>query len=275
MRDGKLTISDSMMFGRVMADGEICRGFLKVVLGIEAGEIRYRNVEQYLDPQVGAKGVRLDAVVKADGRALGIEMQTYREHVLGRRFGYYQSALDADALDKGDDYGLLPESYIVFLCTFDPFSAGEPRYTFEPACREHPGTALQCGTHWVALNASAYARERTASLANLLQYVAEGTVAEGDRLVARIDAVIQDANADERWVSRVLSVMSVEENLAMRMAMATREAREEGRAAGREEGERRLGALVSRLAADGRTSELERLSGDRELLARLYEEYGL
>ena len=36
------------MFGRVLCNEEVCRGFLERVLGIEVGDIAYLNREQVL-----------------------------------------------------------------------------------------------------------------------------------------------------------------------------------------------------------------------------------
>ena len=290
MRGGKLTISDSPMFERVMGDAEICKGMIRVILGIEVDSIEYRNVEQRVVPQLGSKGVRLDAFVKADGRVYDIEMQSYRQPFLGARFRYYQSVIDTDSMNEGDDYGDIPESFIVFLCSHDPFGAGLPVYRIERVCLEDPTLDIGCSAHWVALNASAY-RAAPEPLANLLQYVARGTVLQGDELVARIDAAVRKANADRKWVSDAMGIMTMERNHAMLLSIERREAEKrgreeglakgraegqaEGRAEGRAEGESRIKKLVSHLVADGRTDELVRIADDPQLVERLCEEYGI
>ena len=46
-------------------------------------------------------------------------MQSKRN--IEKRTRYYQSLIDIDQLEKNMDYRKLKESYIIFICTFDPF----------------------------------------------------------------------------------------------------------------------------------------------------------
>lgn len=140
MKEKRIPFSNTYMFGRVMRDEAICQGFIETVLGVRVERITYTNAEQVLEPVPDGKGVRLDLYVEADGGAFDLEMQSYGEKALGRRFRYYQSAIDARCLDKGDDYDMLPEAYVVFLCTHDPFGLGLPTYRLE---RMHGGSHLQ------------------------------------------------------------------------------------------------------------------------------------
>ena len=39
--------------------------------------------------------------------------------------------IDIDSLLKGAVYSELKESYVIFICTSDPFESGLPVYTFE------------------------------------------------------------------------------------------------------------------------------------------------
>lgn len=39
-------------------------------------------------------------------------------------------------LEKGCEYAELPDSYVIFLCDFDPFYEGKYRYTFRTACEK-------------------------------------------------------------------------------------------------------------------------------------------
>ena len=49
---------------------------------------------------------------------------------------YYQCAIDNSAINKGGDYNNLPDTFIIFLCTFDYLQKGLPIYTISPACAE-------------------------------------------------------------------------------------------------------------------------------------------
>ena len=45
-------------------------------------------------------------------------MQSKRN--IEKRTRYYQSLIDIDQLEKNMDYRKIKESYIIFICTFDP-----------------------------------------------------------------------------------------------------------------------------------------------------------
>lgn len=307
-------LSNSAMFTRVMSDPELFRQLAEVVTGVRLEPSTDNNVEQTIEPVIGARGVRMDVVAADDGRVIDVEMQARSEPRLGKRLRYYQSTLDVHHLRKGDDYSRLRESFIVFLCTFGAFGLGLPAYHLERACAESAEVHVGDESHWTVLNASAYKGETHRELAAVLEYVATGSVRKDDPFVNRVDAAVRHANGDRKWVEQVYSVMSYEENVRMRYSILARqevaekvaekvaeeveeklaavrqeavaegraegreEGREEGRAEGREEGREEERAAVSRLAAalkaEGRESELIEALSDSGTLAALMREYG-
>lgn len=133
-----LKFSDRWMFNRVLCEKEVCRKVLRAALGIEVGEITYLNAEQAKEPAAASRGVRMDVFAREGSRVFDIEMQVSPEDRIGRRMRYYQAAIDATELGPGEDYGLLPESFVVFFCATDPFRAGEAVYSIERVCLEAP-----------------------------------------------------------------------------------------------------------------------------------------
>ena len=55
-------------------------------------------------------------------------------------------------LDKGMDYMQLKQSFVIFVCTFDPFQLGRHIYTFTNRCVEDPDLLLNDGTQKIILN---------------------------------------------------------------------------------------------------------------------------
>ena len=137
-----LEFADRWMFNRVLCEEEVCRKVLRAALGIEAGEISYLNAEQCFEPLAAGRGVRLDVYARGDGRVYDIEMQVARERDLGRRMRYYQAAMDVGELGPGEDFGVLPESYVLFFCRHDTYGKGEPVYMIERRCGAHPDLAV-------------------------------------------------------------------------------------------------------------------------------------
>lgn len=282
MKLRELTFADAPMFDRVMADEEVCRKVVEVILDVKIDKVVYHNIEQALEPVFGGRGVRLDAYLKDSEAVYDIEMQAYEQLCLDRRFRYYQSAIDANLLRKGEGYDLLPDSYIVFICLSDPYGRGLARYDFERVCSCDPPLLSECGSHWITLNASAHSLAENTRLRSLLEYIASGIIAN-DPLVKLIAGRVSEANRDRKWVDHVYRGMTLEENAAMQVSMAERvfrkkgleEGRAEGMAEGKAEGEKRYGKLIARLLSEGRTDDVARTTEDAQFRAMLYDEFGL
>lgn len=296
---GHFTFTNRLMFNRVVSTPDIFVDLVEVVTGIRFELAGDPQAERTFEPTLSSKGVRMDVVAVGDDRVVDIEMQTQFEPYLGKRLRYYQAALDVSHLDKGSDYGVLPESFIIFLCTHDPFGRGLPVYTLGRCCVEDSSVDVGDESHWIVLNATAYAAANDGQLADVLEYAATGEVRHRGGLVGRIDEAVRDANNDSGWVRNVESVMSLEDGLRMRyqilmrdeVAAARKAAAEEGRAEGmargiaegiaegRAEGiaeERaRTAMLAKRLEKEGRIDELAGALADSKRFDALLVEFGL
>lgn len=87
---------------------------------------------------------------------------------------YYQSMIDIDSLMKGDNYLSLKESYVIFLCTKDPFGLKLPVYTFKNVCQEFKDFNLNDGVNKILFNASAASFEKNIEIRNFLSYLSSG-----------------------------------------------------------------------------------------------------
>ena len=136
-----LTIRDNFMFAAVMMQGDNCKQFLEMLLGIEIERIEI-SYEKSIIYNPECKGVRLDVYAKDENNTCyDIEMQVETEH-LGKRTRYYHSHMDMELLGSGSDYELLPGSYVIFICDFDPFGDEKYCYTFENRCLENSELGL-------------------------------------------------------------------------------------------------------------------------------------
>ncbi|CCI86840.1 Rpn family recombination-promoting nuclease/putative transposase [Lactobacillus gigeriorum] len=119
--------TEDKIFGWVMENEEFCLYVLRIILPfLEIKEIVEFNKQDSLgNDQRESKDIRLDIkVVDKNGRIFDIEMQTSPSKYLGRRLRYYQSTIDgAKVLKPGHDYSELPDTFIIFLCSFDPSEA--------------------------------------------------------------------------------------------------------------------------------------------------------
>ena len=262
----RIAFSNRYMFNRVMLNESICKGVIEAVLGIHPARVDYLNAEQALEVAPDSHGIRMDVYAESSGIVYDIEMQAHAQFALGKRFRYYQGAIDTSHLRRSQTYGELPESYIVFLCLHDPFCRSLPVYSFERSCKENADVNIDCGSHWRVLNASAWEEEGTEDLRNLLRYLQTGETAD-DPLIRRIEAEVEAANEDARWSDMVWSVTTIEENDRQQRIMQLREAREQG--------EQRVERLVSLLLDDNRIDDIRRQTNDVEYRNSLFEKYGI
>lgn len=252
MAEGRLKFTNRWMFNRVMCEEDVCREVLRAVTGIEAGEIVYLNAEQCYEPAAAEKGVRMDVVARESGRVYDIEMQVDREPSVGRRLRYYQAAMDVASLDKGHGYGILPESFIVFFCMYDPFGMGLPVYSIERMCVEAKEMRVGDGSHWTALNARAWV-EAGGAVGEMLEYV--GTGKATGPLTERIDWLVAEFNKDKKWVGRV---HTLEQEMEMQVS----------------EAEAAFGRLIVLLLDAGRVEDARRAATDAGYREELMRELG-
>lgn len=177
----ELSISDNFIFQRVMQNKNLCKRLIERILHIKIRELDYPHTEKSIDLRLDSKSVRLDVYVEDEsGTIYNIEMQTTKGHgdELVKRTRYYQGMIDMDLLGKGVYYDQLRQTYIIFICTFDPFGMDERIYTFRNACLEIPHLLLGDGAAKIFLNAKGLKGVVDADIENFLHYV-DGREAAG------------------------------------------------------------------------------------------------
>lgn len=272
MKDGLLEIRDAPMFGRVMRNDELCRQVLEVILNIKIDHVEYLNTEQEVSPYIDAKGVRLDVYLKDTDKVYDIEMQT-TSTPFGKRMRYYQSSIDSASLDKGDEYDLLPESYIIFICTFDPFGCDIPIYTFERCCLE-TDARIDDMSHWLVLNTTSWSKDADKKRSELLQYIQNSKVGD-DLLTQALSCEVKRNNDDSEWRRSAMGFMTLEHHQNVQLRYEKQKSFEQGEARGKAEGEARKNALIDKLLSDNRIDDLKRSTTDEDFCNQLYKEYGV
>lgn len=148
----ELTIKDNFMFGAVMTDPENCKGLLERVLQFPIACVEVSKEKSILyHPEY--KGVRLDVYAEdAHGTHYDIEMQALQKSSIEKRSRYYHSQMDMEFLHSGEEYTQLPNSYVIFICDFDPFGEKKYCYTFENVCLEDKELVLKDGCKSIFLS---------------------------------------------------------------------------------------------------------------------------
>ena len=222
----ELTIKDNFMFGAVMMDEDNCKGLLERVLQIKIDHVEISR-EKSIVYHPEYKGVRLDVYAKDENQTrYNVEMQVEKKPALGKRSRYYQSQMDMEMLLAGEDYAELPNTYVIFICDFDPFGKGKYRYTFRARCEESSKADLEDGRTVVFLSTCGKNEsEVPKELVTFLKYVKED--------LAGSEKEFHDPYVEQlqKFVRNVKKSREMEERF-----MIFEEMLKEERASGREEG---------------------------------------
>ncbi|MBC6721115.1 Rpn family recombination-promoting nuclease/putative transposase [Treponema sp. Marseille-Q4130] len=207
----ELTFTDDFMFGTVMKNKVICKGVLERLLHIKVGKIEYPSLQKTIAPFYESKGIRLDVYVSDPERVFDIEIQTTLPPSLPKRTRYYQSLMDVDNLLRGQSYADLKESYVIFICTQDPFGRGLPVYEFRNVCTADGTLFLDDKSVKVFYNVGAYGKEDEPELSALLEYLCERRATSG--FTQHIDELVEKAKRNEKFRSRYMSLNIHEDDL--------------------------------------------------------------
>ncbi|ERF60563.1 hypothetical protein HMPREF1325_0979, partial [Treponema socranskii subsp. socranskii VPI DR56BR1116 = ATCC 35536] len=96
------------------------------------------------------------------------------------------------------------ESYVIFICTQDPFGKGLPVYTFRSVCSEDGTLFLDDKSYKVFYNVGAYGKEDEPELSALLEYLCERRATSG--FTQHIDALVEKAKRNEKFRSWYMSL---------------------------------------------------------------------
>lgn len=135
-----LPISNDFMFKKVMGNKRLCKKLVGAIMQKEIADIIYTETEKTIEPYDDSRGVRLDVIIADDKRTrYNLEMQVKNtlgdatgEPLLPKRTRYYQSIMDMDMLQKGQDFDELNPLVLVFICAFD-FSTKDAMSTLSKA----------------------------------------------------------------------------------------------------------------------------------------------
>ena len=271
-----LTIKDNFLFGAVMSVEENCKGFLEMVLGFSIAQVVVSK-EKSIVYHPEYKGVRLDIYAEDENHThYNVEMQMKKKTALGKRSRYYHSQMVMEALTSGEDYETMPDTFVIFVCDFDPFGEHLYCYTFGNECREKKNVKLDDGSCTIFLSTRGENEEEVpAELVRFLKFVTadleESEEDFQDKLVKRFQETIHNIKAHREMGERY---MIFEEMLREEKQEGRQEGLLEGRIEGRIEATREgifelledLGEVPDKLR--DRMEALEEL-GDLKFLFKL------
>lgn len=151
---------------------------------------------------VDGKGVRYDVYVEDDARAMyDAEMQqSDNKSILPKRSRFYQGLMDLGYLETGNEYVELADSYVIFICTFDPFDEGLCCYEFENHCDGYEGIGdipLGDGRKILIYNTKGTVVNVSPEVLNFLRYIEEGEIE--DEYTMRLHSSVAMARHNRKW----------------------------------------------------------------------------
>lgn len=225
----EMTIRDNFMFAAVMTIGDNCQELLEMVLDIEIDHVEV-NYEKTIVYHPEYHGVRLDVYAKdAHNTRYDVEMQATVENV-PLRSRYYHSQMDMDLLEAGEKYENLPDSYVIFICDFDPFGEAKYKYTVKQSLMECDDKPFPDGRHTIILSTVGTNNDQISEkLHSFLNFVRNGHPSSDTSEVDSYTLKLQDS------IRRVKSSREMRIRFMVLENMLRKE-REEGIELGRAEG---------------------------------------
>ncbi|EEW54261.1 Rpn family recombination-promoting nuclease/putative transposase [Limosilactobacillus antri] len=234
----EISIQDDFVFGSVMSNKRLCQRLIQLILPeLKIDRIEFPTVQKVVQESQFSRGVRFDVYTKdQDGVVYEIDMQVRHTRGLPQRVRYYQGRIDSEMLKHGQQYATLRQSYVIFICPFDPFNLGRHRYDFANYCQQDQSLALGDGRTAIFLNTKGTQDDVSKDLRNFLDYVDNRDV-ENDEYVAELKDYIQNLSKNTEWRNDYMDNKT-------HMMFHDEDVREEGIAAGKMEAIRGMIALM-------------------------------
>ena len=149
-----LTLFDDDLMSKVF-DGNIEGAELLLKIILERDDIKVKRVKGQVELKsayAGGRNIRLD-IVAVDNHGVRFDVEVQRStggsHI--KRARYHQSMMDSRLLKKRQDFKIIKDTYVIFICQHDKFNANKPIYHVDKTVRE-TGEAFDDGAHIIYVN---------------------------------------------------------------------------------------------------------------------------
>ncbi|MDE5977499.1 MAG: Rpn family recombination-promoting nuclease/putative transposase [Turicibacter sp.] len=215
----ELNLCDDFLFSKVFSDPKICRPVLEQILNIEIERVEQVIEQRSINLMLESKSVRLDVYVKDEkGTVYNVEMQNDKHpdsFYLPKRSRYYQGNIDLELLQKGKNYSELGKSFVIFICTFDPFKMGRHLYTFKNTCQEESSLCLNDERTILFLNTKGTLNDVDDSMCEFLNYIenTSDTYAKHSRssLIKLLNDKVLQVKHDKRLEVEWMTLLEIQE----------------------------------------------------------------
>ena len=223
--DKLITLQDNYMFDCVFKQKYFFKGLFQMILpGLKIEELEKADMEVTILPVPGKHGIRFDVYAEDPDNIFVSELQINKNRFPEKRSRYYQSGIDASALEKGEDYRALKNSYLIVIMLDDLFGFGRMVYRIIKMV-EDTDRIFNDGAHTCFINASGKPVPENPTLNEFCHYLLTGEVEE-DAFVKEVHEEVLRLNQSKEWREKY-------ENMFNYVLDEVERGREEGR----EEGE--------------------------------------
>ncbi len=263
----ELELRDDFVFGKVMRNKMLCKRVLETLLGDAIDEIDYPDTQRTINIAYLGKSVRLDVYVADSNKTVyNAEMQNKGTNsntvLLPKRSRYYQGMVDLNLMERGMNYESLSKSYVIFICTFDPFGLGKYKYTFQNVCMEDKGLLLEDDAFKVFFNTKGNLKDAPVGLQRLLQYIEMKKI--DDELTKLLDEEVDRTKRCENWRREYMK--EIADSMDIKQA---------GIREGMKEGEHRINKLIVLLSENNRSDEIVKAARNEAFREGLFKEFNI
>ena len=121
----------------------------------------------------------------------------------------------------GDSYMKLKDSFVIFLCTFEPFGQGFSVYEFENYDKKHQ-LQLNDGRYTIYVNSTSKENGISKELTNLFTYMIDSQIDENDSFLTELENEISILNREDGEWRR--QIMRLDEKIALEKEEAAEKA---------------------------------------------------
>ena len=222
-----LTLADDFLFCKIMSEPALCAEMLhRIFPQLDVSEVKMVETQKAEKLALNIRGVRFDVFTRTAREIFDVEAQKRKLNDIFKRPRAYHivighDGLNVDTLKKSGNYEELPNAYVIFICTFDPFGKGRHIYSFQNYCTEDKEIALGDGAYTVYLNTKGKLNDVSPELKRFLDFVGKNKVSN-DSFIRLLDERVKEAKENTEWRSEFMILLTREDEIRA-------ESKEEGR----------------------------------------------
>lgn len=174
----ELNLTDGFLFAKVMADAETCRRVLERILGASIRHVSIPASRKAAGIHYSGNAIRRIVSLNDDRQtACHVEMECINqpEAFLPKKARYHEEDMDLDTRAAGNRCREPKRSFVIFICSFDPFGERRHIYSFENRCAEDPSLALGDEATKIFLNTRGSIHDVNPEMLELLSYMEDTT----------------------------------------------------------------------------------------------------